>query len=172
MFAAPESSSDYFEQLDAFLRSTLGDQVRDHYDIINADPAAVARHMKKMLKAVRKQRIDGQESFSFNWGLSIEEGLQHPFHATHADMARLDLRADHPPHRLASILRQTFSGIVTGNVKEYGIRAIAEQGPYQIRGQEGLIHELDGLLRGFVDNGRMKLDQRDYVPCYELLTDE
>ena len=34
VLAAPESSAAYFEQIDAFLRSTLGDGVSKHYDII------------------------------------------------------------------------------------------------------------------------------------------
>jgi hypothetical protein len=35
-------------------------------------------------------------------------------------MARLDLRRDSPPHRLAAELRRAFSGIVAGNVKDQG----------------------------------------------------
>ena len=43
IMAAPDSSAAYFTQIDRFLRDTLGDEVAAHYEIINGDPAAVAR---------------------------------------------------------------------------------------------------------------------------------
>ena len=36
-------------------------------------------------------------------------------------MRALELHRDQPAHELAADLRRAFSGIVTGNVKEYGI---------------------------------------------------
>ena len=43
-------------------------------------------------------------------------------------MSRLELRRDRPVHELAADLRRAFSGIVAGNVKEEGIRAIEANG--------------------------------------------
>ena len=82
VLAAPESSAAYFEQIDAFLRSTLGDGVSKHYDIICGDAMAVAKRLKKRIKTVREYRVAKQESFSYNWGLGIPEDLQKPFHPT------------------------------------------------------------------------------------------
>ena len=47
--------------IDRFLRETLGEEVTAHYEIIIADPVEVARRMKKMVKAVRRQRIEQQK---------------------------------------------------------------------------------------------------------------
>ncbi|STE83997.1 putative decarboxylase [Escherichia coli] len=51
---------------------------------------------------------------------------------------------------LAADLRRAFSGIVAGNVKEVGIRAIEEFGPYKINGDKEIMRRMDDLLQGFV----------------------
>jgi predicted Rossmann-fold nucleotide-binding protein len=170
VLAAPRSSAGYFEQIDAFLRGTLGDDVAMHYEIICGDPAAVAKCLKKRIKKVREYRMAQQESFSYNWGLAIPEDLQHPFHPTHENMSALQLHRRQPVHQLAAELRRAFSGIVAGNIKEFGVRAVEERGPYQLRGDPDVVASLGELLAAFVDQGRMKLDSSNYKPCFSLVS--
>ena len=171
IMAAPDSSAAYFTQIDRFLRDTLGDEVAAHYEIINGDPAAVAAKLKKRVKAVRRQRVEIQESFSFNWGLVIPDSLQRPFSPSHANMAALKLHRQQPLNELVAELRRAFSGIVAGNVKDFGMRAVAEHGPFQLQGDAQVIAGLGSLLEDFVEQGRMKLDTENYQPCFELASE-
>ena len=84
-------------------------------------------------------------------------------------MAALQLHREQPVHQLAAELRRAFSGIVAGNIKDFGIRAVEENGPYQLHGDPDLVQSLGDLLAAFVDQGRMKLDSRDYTPCFTLV---
>ena len=83
-------------------------------------------------------------------------------------MAALDLHHGRKPSELAADLRRAFSGIVAGNVKEEGVRRVEQFGPYKIHGDAGIMQALDGLLRGFVAQRRMKI-AGDYKPCYEIV---
>jgi hypothetical protein len=130
----------------------------------------VAKTLKKRIKKVREYRMDQQESFSYNWGLAIPDDLQQPFHPTHENMAALKLHRQQPVHELAAELRRAFSGIVAGNIKEFGVRAVEEHGPYQLHGEPDLVASLGELLSAFVEQGRMKLDSSNYTPCFELVT--
>lgn len=170
ILAAPASAAGYFERIDAFLRNTLGEDVARHYDIICGDSAAVARTLKRKIKKVREYRMDQQESFSYHWGLAIPEDLQQPFHPTHEHMASLQLHRRQPVHKLVSELRRAFSGIVAGNIKDFGVRAVEQQGPYQLRGDPDIVASLGELLTAFIAQGRMKLDSSNYTPCYELVS--
>jgi len=118
---------------------------------------------------VRDYRHSRSDAYYFNWRLSIDAGFQQPFVATHEAMAALELRRDLPPAVLAANLRRAFSGIVSGNIREEGIRAIEEHGPFEIRGDRSVLAELDGLLRAFVAQHRMRLPGRAYVPCYRVV---
>jgi len=169
ILAAPESSAGYFQQIDTFLRHTLGDGVAGHYEIICGDPVAVAQVLKKRIKKVREHRMDKKESFSYNWGLAIPDDLQQPFEPSHENMAALQLHRRQPEHRLAAELRRAFSGIVAGNIKDFGVRAVEEFGPYQLHGDPDVVESLAELLAAFVEQGRMKLDASKYVPCFELV---
>ena len=62
-----------------------------------------------------------------------------------------------------------FSGIVAGNVKENGIHAIEQFGPYKLHGEPQMMKQMDSLLQGFVAQHRMKLPGSAYVPCYEIV---
>jgi hypothetical protein len=84
-------------------------------------------------------------------------------------MAQLDLRRDLPVHEKISNLRRAFSGIVAGNVKDDGITAVEENGPFEIHGDPDVIESLDGLLRTFVAQGRMRLPGAQYEPCYRVI---
>jgi hypothetical protein len=83
-------------------------------------------------------------------------------------MAQLELRRAMPAHELAANLRRAFSGIVAGNVKDSGIRAIEEHGPFELHGDRDVVGMLDQLLTAFAAQRRMKL-AGEYRPCYRLV---
>ena len=167
-FLAPQCSAGYFEEIDSFLRSTLGDDISAHYEIIVGDRQIAARRVKERVKEVRRHRVKRKESFSFNWDLVIPEPLQQPFTPTHENMAELRLRSDSPRHELVRALRCAFSGIVAGNVKDFGVQAVEAYGPYLLYGDPAIGDRLNRLLESLVDQGRMKLDAASYRPCFEL----
>ena len=170
VFAGPKESAAYFEQIDAFLRLALGDEVAQRYRIVIDNPLETAKVVYKGIEKVREYRIESQDAFFFNWGLHIELPFQQPFKPTHANMAALNLHRDQPKHLLAADLRRAFSGIVAGNVKEEGMRAIAEKGPFVIDGDPEIMRALDKMLASFVEQQRMKLPGTAYVPCYRVKT--
>ncbi|MEZ5570114.1 MAG: nucleotide 5'-monophosphate nucleosidase PpnN [Halioglobus sp.] len=166
--AAADAQADYLATIDQFLRKVLGDGIAEHYQLVVGNPSEVARQVRHAVDAVREHRVRTRESFSFNWGLWIEEGLQRPFHPTHASMAELNLHTEQPLHVLIAELRRAFSGITAGNVKDFGVRAVLRHGPFQLHGDADIIGQLGPLLQMLVSQGRMRLDVRDYVPCFEL----
>ncbi|MCL6688928.1 hypothetical protein SAMN05216577_101342 [Pseudomonas citronellolis] len=170
VLTGPRSASAYFEQLHAFVGATLGEAAQRRYQIIIDNPAEVARHMAQGLKEVKQFRRERNDAFHFNWLLKIDVGFQRPFDPTHEHMAALQLSTDLPAHELAANLRRAFSGIVAGNVKEKGVRAIEEFGPYEIHGEPALMRRLDELLHAFVKQHRMKLPGgAAYEPCYRVV---
>jgi predicted Rossmann-fold nucleotide-binding protein len=169
LFTGPRESAPYFEQIDRFLRIALGDGVSSHYRLVVDDPPTVARELRRAMEQVRQYRLRSQDAFFFNWALHVEHDLQAPFTPTHEAMAALNLHRNQPPHRLAADLRRAFSGIVAGNVKEEGMRAIECDGPFEIDGDREIMQALDELLASFVVQQRMKLPGARYVPCYRIL---
>lgn len=171
VFAGGENCRDYFELVDRFLVTCLGEEVRALYTIVIGDPEAVARQMKKAVSESYSHRYDSHEAFYYNWSLHIDRSLQEPFIPTHENMAGLKLDPVMPKHELAAHLRAAFSGIVAGNVKAQGIREVAEHGPFKLQGDPKILKAIDELLRVFVAQGRMKLgkDRGNYVPCYQLV---
>ena len=169
ILTGPTASAPYFEQIDQFLRLTLGEAATSRYEIIVGEPGEVARRMSKGLKRVREHRISHRDSFFFNWSIDIPLALQRPFVPTHEAMAALDLHHGRKPQELAADLRRAFSGIVAGNVKEDGIRRVEQFGPFEIHGDEDIMQALDALLRAFVQQHRMKI-AGDYRPCYRVVT--
>ena len=168
IFTGPTSSAPYFEQIDRFLRLTLGDAATSRYEIITGDCVAVARSMSKGIRRVRDYRIAQKDSFFFNWALEVPLAFQQPFVPTHEAMAGLNLHHGRAPHELAADLRRAFSGIVAGNVKEEGLRRIEEFGPFDIHGAPDMMESLDALLRAFVVQRRMKI-AGEYRPCYRVV---
>jgi predicted Rossmann-fold nucleotide-binding protein len=169
IFTGPRQSAAYFEQIDRFLRLTLGDEVAQHYQIVVDDPTAVARAMVSGIDKVRNHRLDNKDAFFFNWALNVPLAFQQPFRPTHEAMAALSIQRDRPRHELAADLRRAFSGIVAGNVKEEGVRAIEEHGPFVIDGEADIMRALDEMLKAFVAQHRMKLPGGTaYVPCYRI----
>ena len=173
IFTGPRQSAAYFEQIDRFLRLTLGDGVADYYDIVIDDPANAARAMIKGVDKVRNYRLDNKDAFFFNWALNIPFEFQQPFVPTHDAMSELRIQPDRERHDLAADLRRAFSGIVAGNVKEQGLRAIEQHGPFQIDGDRDIMRALDALLQAFVEQDRMKLPGGSaYEPCYRVCSDD
>ncbi len=169
VFTGPKSCEDYFRQIHHFIEQTLGFEAQQKYKIIIDDPALVAREMLQGMEVVRQFRRANSDAFHYNWILHIDNEFQKPFEPTHENMARLELHRNQENHRLAANLRRAFSGIVAGNVKEDGIRAIEENGHFEIRGDAEILQPLDELLESFVQQQRMKLPGKQYVPCYKII---
>ena len=168
ILTGPRGSTDYFRQIDGFINKTLGAQAQKLYKIIIDNPERCAFEMKLGMEAVRSFRKANRDAFYFNWRLKIGKDFQLPFEPTHDNMASIDLSKDQPAYRLAAGLRRAFSGIVAGNVKEKGIRAVEKYGPFTIRGDTNIVSHLDQLLSFFVTAQRMKLPGNKYRPCYRI----
>ncbi|MEQ9004578.1 MAG: nucleotide 5'-monophosphate nucleosidase PpnN [Pseudomonadales bacterium] len=168
IFTGPPQSVDYFRELDAFLRLTLGDDIAERYEIIVGDSARVVERMGASICRVRRQRRRDGDAYYFNWLLKVPLAHQQPFQVDHASVAALRLSRDLPAHDLAVELRRAFSAIVTGNVKDNGIRMIRDHGPFDLHSDAALTDALDHLLRQFVAQGRMKLESASYKPCYRV----
>jgi predicted Rossmann-fold nucleotide-binding protein len=169
VLTGPNESGDYLKLLDGFLKESLGDNVASSYQIVAGDPVEVARQMGSGMEEVRRVRRSTGDAYYFNWRLRIDPVLQTPFRCSHEAMAQLDLRRDRPVHERISNLRRAFSGIVAGNVKDDGITAIEENGPFEIHGDPDVIQSMDGLLRTFISQGRMRLPGAQYQPCYRVI---
>ena len=172
ILTAPKESAAYMESLDNFVGNVLGDNARRLYRIIIDDPIEVAREARKSLDMVREHRTLNSDAYCFNWSLEIPEELQEPFEATHENMASLNLHRNQEPCELAAALRRAFSGIVAGNVKEAGMKRIAEKGPFIIKGDQDIMSAMDQLLTDFVAQKRFMLSHEEYVPCYKISVDE
>jgi hypothetical protein len=121
------------------------------------------------IKNVREFRKAHGDAYYFNWLLKIDQEFQQPFAPTHANMRALRLHKNQEPHLLAAHLRRAFSGIVAGNVKADGIKAIEEHGPFELQGDAVMMASMDALLTSFVEQHRMKLPGTAYSPCYRIL---
>ena len=169
VLTGPRESAAYFEQIMRFIRLTLGEAVLRRISVVIDDPAEVGRQLVKGMETVREYRRHHSDSYNFNWLLSIQPDFQQPFEVTHESMRALQLNRDQPAHELAANLRRAFSGIVTGNVKENGIKAIERHGPYELAGDPAIMRLLDELLAAFVAQRRMKLPGAEYRPVYRLV---
>lgn len=169
IFTGPEASRDYFTRIDQFIGETLGPQAQARYKIIINDPPKVAQEMAAGIKLVREFRKEKSDAYYFNWALKIDHEFQKPFLPTHDNMRNLHLHKNQERHLLAANLRRAFSGVVAGNVKEHGIRAIEQYGRFEIHGDPGIMDPMDALLASFVAQHRMKLPGKKYNPCYRIV---
>ena len=168
VFTGPASAADYFQQIDRFIGRALGKDAQSRYHIIIDDPEQVAITLREGIAKVREYRKQRGDAYYFNWSLYIDDEFQRPFQPTHENMRNLNLHKDQERHFLAANLRRAFSGIVAGNVKDEGIRAIEEHGLFEIHGDADLMEDMDKLLQSFVDQSRMKLPGTSYTPCYRI----
>ena len=169
IFTGPASAAPYFERIDRFIGATLGREAQKMYHIIIDDPTAVASEMRVGMRRVRKFRKAKDDAYYFNWLMNIEPEFQRPFRPDHVSMGQLNLSRDQAPYLLAANLRRAFSGIVAGNVKEDGIRAVEESGVFELHGDAGIMGLMDELLESFVVQQRMKLPGGQYTPCYRIV---
>jgi predicted Rossmann-fold nucleotide-binding protein len=169
IFTGPASSADYFRQIDHFINITLGPQAQKLYKIIIDNPTLVAQEMQAGIMKVREFRKNMGDAYYFNWALKIDHAFQQPFFPTHENMRNLSLHKNQERHLLAANLRRAFSGVVAGNVKEHGIRAIEANGLFEIHGDINIMEPMDALLAAFVAQGRMKLPGKAYKPCYRII---
>ena len=169
ILTGPESSEDYFASINQFIADTLGVEAQQRYKVIINDPARVACEMVAGIATVREFRKSKGDAYYFNWLLKIEEAFQKPFEPTHENMSNLELHKNQERHLLAANLRRVFSGIVAGNVKDEGIRAIEKHGHFEIRGEASIMEPIDSLLATFIEQHRMKLPGKKYSPCYRII---
>lgn len=169
ILTGPESAEEYFTGINQFIADTLGIEAQQRYKVIINDPARVAREMNAGIYEVRDFRRDNSDAYYFNWLLHIEKDFQLPFEPSHENMRNLELHKNQPRHTLAANLRRAFSGIVAGNVKDDGIRAVEEHGLFEIRGDASIMEPVDSMLTSFVEQHRMKLPGTQYVPCYRII---
>ncbi|MGR8940544.1 MAG: nucleotide 5'-monophosphate nucleosidase PpnN [Gammaproteobacteria bacterium] len=169
IFTGPDSTGEYFEQIDRFIAGTLGPKARQRYRIIIDDPRQAAIEMEAGIREVRAFRKATGDAYYFNWMLRIDKVFQTPFAPTHANMKNLALHKNQETHVLAANLRRMFSGIVAGNVKDEGIRAVEQFGHFEIQGDPDIMELMDALLASFVAQHRMKLPGKKYVPCYRII---
>ena len=170
IFTGPESARAYFEMIDSFLVECLGESVRECYEIILGDAESVAIAVQKGVRGIRKFRKARDDAYYFNWRLFVPPPLQRRFEPTHQSMAALDLTRDQAVSEMTFNLRRAFSGVVAGNIKEYGIVQIEASGPFQLRGDPAVLEQLDELLKSFIAHGRMRLPGRNYTPCYQVVS--
>jgi hypothetical protein len=168
ILTGPESAIDYFKEIDAFIGSTLGEKAQSLYTIVVDDAIKVAQLMRTGLDKVLAHRKETGDAYHFNWSLLIAKDFQRPFEPSHENMANLTISPELSTAELAANLRRAFSGIVAGNVKSGGIKAIREFGPFEISGDNKIMALMDKLLASFVAQQRMKLPGSEYIPCYKV----
>ncbi len=169
ILTGPEESRAYFEDINDFIGSTLGEKAQNLYKIIIDDADEVAKVLKQNLENVIEYRSKTGDGYHFNWSLYIDDEFQKPFIPNHDNMAALNVNPDQNIAQLAANLRRVFSGIVAGNVKSEGIKEIRQHGPFKISGQKVIMNKVDKLLNAFVKQQRMKLPGSEYIPCYEIV---
>ena len=169
VFTGPESAREYFVHINQFISDTLGPVAQQRYKIIIDDPELAAREMQAGIKQVREFRKLRSDAYYFNWLLKIDQEFQKPFAPTHENMRNLSLHKNQEKHLLAANLRRAFSGVVAGNVKDEGIRAIEKYGHFEIHGDLDIMGPMDELLSSFVAQHRMKLAGKAYTPCYRVI---
>jgi hypothetical protein len=169
ILTGPKSAKSFLRKVNRFIVSTLGAGAQHRYKIIVDDPAGVAQEVQAGIQRVREFRKATDDAYYFNWLLKIDPEFQEPFTPTHENMRNLELHKNQEPYLLASNLRRVFSGIVAGNVKNEGIRAVEQHGHFEIRGDASIMEPLDSLLASFVAQQRMKLPGTKYVPPYHIV---
>ncbi len=169
ILTGPAESESLLRKFDEFVKATIGEEGASKYEII-LDPIEVAKKMKKGIAEVKEYRKKIDEDFGYNWSLEIEEEFQNPYPPIHEEVEKLEIHKELPKHILAANLRRLFSIIVAGNVKSYGIEAVAKHGKFKINCEPEIVEKLDILLEAFIKEDRMKLPTgKEYEPCYEII---
>ena len=74
IFSGPDSSEDYFKEIDRFIGGTLGKPAQQRYKIIIDNPVLTAREMQAGIQQVRQFRKETGDAYYFNWLLKIDPG--------------------------------------------------------------------------------------------------
>ncbi|MEW9906905.1 MAG: nucleotide 5'-monophosphate nucleosidase PpnN [Candidatus Symbiodolus clandestinus] len=164
ILTGPRESAAYWQPLEQFIQEALGLEAQHYYQLIVDDAQGVAQSLKQLIEPSDRS----SQPLAFNASLVIPYALQQPFHPTHAAMAQLTVNRQQSASERAILLRQLFSGIVAGNIRQESIQAVAEQGPFRLQGDHALMQAIDRLLNAFIQQQRMKLPGSTYVPCYEI----
>ncbi|MBN2717339.1 MAG: DUF3412 domain-containing protein [Deltaproteobacteria bacterium] len=168
ILSGPATSAPFFEQLDRFVRDTLGDGAASQYQIIIDDPEKTATALNRGLLEVKASRESLANSYYFNRSLYIPPVFQNSFTPSHATGAELTVtRSDDLPTFAAS-LRRFFSCVVWGNVKPDGVAAVAQYGPFPVSGDPAVLKAVDDLIIAFGKQGRMRLVGA-YTPVYRIV---
>lgn len=167
ILTGPAASQTFFLQLDAFVRSTLGDAAAAKYQIILDDPEKVATELNKGLLAVKASRETLANAYYFNRSLFIPPVFQQGFTPSHEAGAGLEVRQSADIPAFAATLRRFFSCVVWGNVKPDGVAAVEKFGPFPVTGDVEVLNAVDELVKAFGHQGRMRL-VGDYIPVYRL----
>jgi hypothetical protein len=170
ILTGPPGSERYFERLVEFVRVALGPQASGLLQTIVGDPTRMAGTLSREIDVVHRERRERHDAYFFNWRMHVDWEFQVPFVTNHQNMAAIRLHPDQAPHERAVSLRRVLTGIVAGNVKDEGIRAVERHGPYEIHGPAAIMGPLDALLADFAAEGRMKLPGAAYAPCYRLVS--
>ena len=169
IFTGPIGAAGYFEQIDLFIGATLGPAAQARYEIIIDNPVLVAQQIQAGIAGVRAYRKSMSDAYFFNWSLRVPNEFQQPFEPSHDNMRSLALHTNQESYLLAANLRRAFSGIVAGNVKQSGIQSIEKYGLFELHGEKELMVSVDALLTSFVEQQRMKLPGKQYIPCYRII---
>lgn len=168
VLTGPNQSVEYFNNIANFVESTLGKEARKLLNIMPGQPEKVAQFLSQKMPVVRDYRKSVGDAYQYNWSLKIDSDFQSSFEPNHDNMSKLNLNIDQAPVSLAANLRRAFSGIVSGNIKDEGVRAVKEKGVFSLNGDNSLMEQMDQLLEAFVKQGRMKLPGSEYIPCYKI----
>jgi hypothetical protein len=125
VFTGPPGAATYFEQIDRFIHLALGDAARNRYRIVVDNPVEVAQIMASGMEEVRKYP-SAPSTPSISTGC-CDRVLPDPVSLARQHAPPWICSADLPGvTRWPANLRRMFSGIVAGNVKPEGVRAIRE----------------------------------------------
>jgi len=78
IFTGPESSEEFFRDIDDFLRATLDVEATSKYQIVIDDPIKVANLINDGIRTVSHYRRSYADAFYFNWRLDIDLQFQLP----------------------------------------------------------------------------------------------
>ena len=168
ILSGPASSGAFFQQLDRFVRDTLGDAAAARYQIIIDDPEKTATALNMGLLEVKASRESLANAYYFNRSLYIPPVFQEGFTPSHDAGARLSVTPSDDIPAFAASLRRFFSCVVWGNVKPEGVAAVEAHGPFPVTGDPAVLKAVDDLIVAFGKQGRMRL-VGDYTPVYRIV---
>jgi hypothetical protein len=121
IFTGPETSREYFVQINQFI-TTRWAEAQQRYKIIIDDPELVAREMLEgITRCANSARRAAMRITST--GAEDRPSSSSPFQPTHENMRNLSLHKNQPAPA-GGPAAPGVSGVVAGNVKDEGIRAI------------------------------------------------